>query len=207
MTEENTKPDVLFPPDEIARRVSALGGEVTRAFAGREVCVVGLMKSCLVFMADLIRDDPARHDLPLPAAPRLRDGGRGRRGRTSSTRRRYPTRDSDILLLDDIVDTGITLSYLLDHIRERRPRSLKVCALIDKPGDRKIDVQPDWAAFTLGEPLRRPLHRGVRARLRGALPRAAVHRHDSPAGAPAEGARRVPACRGSGSWATRRAEQ
>ena len=51
------------------------------------------------------------------------------------------------------MDTGITLSFLLDHIQERRPRSLKVCALIDKPRDRKVDVRPDWAAFTLREPL------------------------------------------------------
>jgi hypoxanthine phosphoribosyltransferase len=60
--------------------------------------------------------------------------------------------DRHILLLDDIIDTGITLNFLLDHIRERRPRSLKVAALIDKPADRKIEVQVDWAAFTLKEP-------------------------------------------------------
>ena len=61
--------------------------------------------------------------------------------------------DRHILLLDDIIDTGITLNFLLDHIRERRPRSLKVAALIDKPADRKIEVQVDWAAFTLKEPV------------------------------------------------------
>src|SRR5437867_10520174 len=64
-----------------------------------------------------------------------------------------PYEGRDILILDDIVDTGITLNFLLDHIRERKARSLKVCALIDKPGERKIDVHPEWAAFTLREPL------------------------------------------------------
>jgi hypoxanthine phosphoribosyltransferase len=57
----------------------------------------------------------------------------------------------DVLLLDDIVDTGITLQYLLDHIRDHNPRSLKVCALVDKPADRKVEVRPDWALFTLSE--------------------------------------------------------
>ena len=51
------------------------------------------------------------------------------------------------------MDTGITLSFLVDHIREREPASLKVCALIDKPGERKIEVQIDWAAFTMEEPV------------------------------------------------------
>ena len=98
--------------------------------------------------------DPARHDLPLPArhvVPR-RGGGAGADGHRL-LRRRSTYEGRHILLLDDIVDTGITLNFLLDHIRERRPRSLKVCALIDKPGDRKIDVQIDWAAFTLREPM------------------------------------------------------
>jgi hypoxanthine phosphoribosyltransferase len=60
-----------------------------------------------------------------------------------------------ILLLDDIIDTGITLRFLLDHIREHSPASLRVCTLIDKPQERKVDVQPDWAVFTLEEPLER----------------------------------------------------
>jgi hypoxanthine phosphoribosyltransferase len=55
--------------------------------------------------------------------------------------------------VDDIVDTGITLSYLLAHIHEHAPASLRVCALVDKPEARKIDVHPDWSAFTVHEPL------------------------------------------------------
>ena len=88
--------------------------------------------------------------------------------------------DRHILLLDDIIDTGITLNFLLDHIRERRPRSLKVAALIDKPGDRKIEVQVDWAAFTLKEPVGGAVPRRIRTGLRGALSGAALHR-DHPA--------------------------
>ena len=64
-----------------------------------------------------------------------------------------PYQGRDALLLEGVVDTGITLSFLLDHIREHGPQSLKVCAIIDKPGDRKVDVRPDWAIFTLREPL------------------------------------------------------
>jgi hypoxanthine phosphoribosyltransferase len=79
----------------------------------------------------------------------VREEGKG----TSRTEIVYsttiPYEGRDILLLDDIVDTGITLNFLLDHIKEKKPRNLKVCALIDKPGERKIDVHPDWTAFTI----------------------------------------------------------
>jgi hypoxanthine phosphoribosyltransferase len=153
VTEENTKPAVLFPPEEIARRVGALGVEVTRAFAGREVRVVGLMKSCLVFMADLIRHVPLDTTCHFLGSYALRDGGPGPARTDIVYSTEIPYEGQDILLLDDIIDTGITLSYLLDHIHERRPRSVKVCVLIDKPGRRKVDVRPDWAAFTLSEPL------------------------------------------------------
>ena len=154
MTEENVKPEVLFTPDEIARRVAGLGAEVSRAFAGREVRVVGLMKSCLVFMADLIRHVPLDVTCHFLGSYALRDGGPGPARTDIVYSTEIPYEGQDILLLDDIIDTGITLNYLLDHIRERNPRSVKVCVLIDKPGDRKVDVRPDWAAFTLGEPLK-----------------------------------------------------
>ena len=154
MTEQGAGPDVLFTADEIAGRVEALGAEVTSAFGGREVRVVGLMKSCLVFMADLIRHvrlDTTCHFLGSYA---LRDGGPGPARTDIVYSTEIPYEGQDILLLDDIIDTGITLSYLLNHIHERNPNRVKVCVLIDKPGHRKVDVRPDWAAFTLAEPLK-----------------------------------------------------
>jgi hypoxanthine phosphoribosyltransferase len=144
--------EVLFGPEQIARRIGEVGAEIGRAFAGREICVVGLMKSCLVFMADLIRAIPSELTVHLVRVSSMREEGSG----TARTEIIYsttiPYAGRDILLLDDIVDTGITLNFLLDHIREHNPRSLRVCALIDKPGDRKIDVNPDWSVFTLPKP-------------------------------------------------------
>ena len=148
-----TKPEVLFGPEVIARRMAEVGGEVSTAFAGREVCVVGLMKSCLVFMGDLIRAVPLDMTCHFLEASSLREHA----GTTLRTDIVYsteiPYQGRDVLLLEGVVDTGITLSFLLDHIREHGPQSLRVCAIIDKPGDRKVDVRPDWAIFTLREPL------------------------------------------------------
>jgi hypoxanthine phosphoribosyltransferase len=147
------RPKALFTPEQIAARIRQIGAEVARDFDGKEICVVGLIKSCMVFMADLVRAIPLDMTCHFLRVSSLREdsGGTARTDIVYSTEIAYE--DRHILLLDDIIDTGITLNFLLDHIRERRPRSLKVAALIDKPGDRKIEVQVDWAAFTVKEPL------------------------------------------------------
>jgi hypoxanthine phosphoribosyltransferase len=144
---------VLFEEAQIARRVAELGREITAALAGHEVYVVGLMKGSLVFMADLIR----RIDLDLTVhlvrvtSQREQTGGRVLTEIVYATA--VPLEGKDVLLLDDIVDTGITLSYLLGHIHEHAPASLRVCALVNKPEARKIDVHPDWSAFSVHEPM------------------------------------------------------
>jgi hypoxanthine phosphoribosyltransferase len=147
------KPEVMFSEEQIARRISELGAEIGQFYGDREITVVGLMKSCLIFLADLVRKIPRELSVHMVRvrANRGEGGGPARTEIVYTTTVPYEGRD--ILLLDDIVDTGITLSFLLDHIREHKPRSLRVCALIDKPGERKIDVQPDWAAFRLTEPM------------------------------------------------------
>jgi hypoxanthine phosphoribosyltransferase len=147
------KPEVLYPADVIAARIQEMGATIGKEFGGQEVCVVGLIKSCMVFMADLIRAMPNDMTCHFLRMSSLREGSGGsmRTDIVYSTEVVYEGRH--ILLLDDIVDTGITLNFLLDHIRERRPKSLKVAALIDKPGDRKVEVDVDWAAFTMKEPI------------------------------------------------------
>ena len=144
------KPTVLFTEDEIRRRVAEVSAEVGDACEGRVVSVVGLMKGCLCFMADMVRALPVDVTCHFLRVVAHREEG-------------YPPRTEiafesaidwtgrDVLLLDDIVDTGVTLQYLLDHIREHNPRSLKVCALVDKPAERKVEMRPDWALFTVAE--------------------------------------------------------
>lgn len=155
MIASKPKPEVLFAEEQIRQRVQQIGAEVTLAFAGKEICVVGLMKSCLLFMADLMRSVPLDMSCHFLRASSLRDEGHGPVRTDIVYSAEVPYRGRDILLLADIVDTGITLNYLLDHIRDQAPASLRVAAIVDKPGERKIDVNPDWALFTLKEPLDR----------------------------------------------------
>ena len=147
------KVSVLFTEEQIARRVAELGEEITAAFAGREVCVAGLMKGSLVFMADLIRRIPLDLTVHLVRVTSQREQAAGRVMTEIVFSTSVPLEGRDVLLVDDIVDTGITLSYLLAHIHEHGPASLRVCTLVDKPEARKIDLHPDWTAFPVHEPL------------------------------------------------------
>jgi len=144
------KPTVLFSEDEIRRRVAEVSAEIGEASRGRVLSVVGLMKGCLCLMADIVRALPVDvtcHFLRVAA-----QRGEGYPPRTEiAFESSIDWKDRDVLLLDDVVDTGITLHYLLGHIREHAPRSLQVCALLDKPAERKVEVRPDWALFTLPE--------------------------------------------------------
>ena len=143
---------VLYSEAEIARRVAELGNEIGRAFEGRQLSVLGLMKGSFVFMADLIRRIPLDLTVHLVRVSSQHEKAASRILTEIVYATAAPLTGRDVLLVEDIVDTGITLSYLLGHIHEHSPRSLRVCSLIDKPDARKIDVHPDWSAFTLREP-------------------------------------------------------
>jgi hypoxanthine phosphoribosyltransferase len=149
----SVKAEVLYAEEQIARRVAELGAEITRAFEGRELVVLGLMKGSVVFMSDLVRRIPLdlTFHLVRVSVHREHDAGVVRTEIAYTTD--FPLDGRDVLLVEDVVDTGITLSYLLGHVHELGAKSIRVCALVDKPGSRKIDVHPDWAAFTLSEPL------------------------------------------------------
>ncbi len=149
----STEIAVLYSEQEIARRVDELGRQIAEAFAGREICVLGLMKGSLVFMADLMRRIPLDLTMHVVRVTSHREQTGSRIMTEIFYATPAPLEGRDVLLLPAIVDTGITLSYLLGHIHELAPRSLRVCALIDKPDARKIDVHPDWAAFSVRESL------------------------------------------------------
>jgi hypoxanthine phosphoribosyltransferase len=138
---------VLHSEEQIARRVSALGAEISPELEGSDACVLGLMKGSIVFLGDLIRRLPPELSVHLVRTSSHRELHAGRVLTEIAYSHGAPLEERDVLLVVDIVDTGITLSYLMGHIHEHSPRSLRVCALINKPEARKIDVHPDWSAF------------------------------------------------------------
>jgi hypoxanthine phosphoribosyltransferase len=138
---------ILISRDEIAKAVDRLASEIERDYQGKQPLLIGVLKGSFVFMADLIR----QLDLPLELDfVRLSSYGAARE---SSGRVRViqgaktPIKGRDVLVIEDIVDTGITTAFLLDYLRKRKPASLKLCALTDKPSRRRVPVPIDYLGF------------------------------------------------------------
>ena len=171
---------VLYTEERIARRVAELGEEITKAFAGREICVLGLMKGSLVFMADLIRKIPLDLTVHLVRVTSHREQARGSVQTEIVYSTAVPLEGRDVLLVDDIVDTGHHPQLpARPHPRARAEEPARLRAHRQARGaqDRR---PPRLDGVPRARAARRPLPGGLRARLDGALPGAALHRDDPP---------------------------
>ncbi len=140
---------ILITREEIEQTVVRLAREIERDYQGKQPLLVGVLKGSFVFMADLIR----HLDLPLELDfIRVCSYGAGQES-SGSVRLvqslSMPVKDRDVLVIEDIVDTGITVSFVLDYLREQKPASLKLCALTDKPSRRKVPVSIDYVGLTV----------------------------------------------------------
>jgi hypoxanthine phosphoribosyltransferase len=141
--------DVLIPRDEIARAVERLARQINKDYEGRQLILIGILKGSFVFLADLIR----QLDLPLEVDfVRLSSYGAAKEtsGRVRVVHRLETLiQNRDVLVVEDIVDTGITTSFLLRYLRRKKPASLRLCALLDKPARRRVPVHIDYLGFTI----------------------------------------------------------
>jgi hypoxanthine phosphoribosyltransferase len=139
----------MLPQEEIAARVRELGAEITRDYAGKNLVLVCVLKGSFVFGADLAR----AIDLPLHVDfLGVRSYGEGTESSgvvqiTQDLSR--PIEHEDVLLVEDIVDTGLTIAHLMDLLRTRSPASVKVCSLLHKPARARVSVHVDYLGFTI----------------------------------------------------------
>jgi hypoxanthine phosphoribosyltransferase len=133
----------------LQRRVAELGVEISRDYAGRELFMMGVLKGAVFFVADLMRHVDAPCELDFMAVSSY-----GSLTDSSGVVRILKDLDSsiegkDVLIVEDIVDSGLTLNYLQRNLRARSPRSLEVCALLVKPGRRKVDLPIRYVGFEI----------------------------------------------------------
>ena len=132
---------------EISQKVKGLAQRISEDYTGKELIVLGVLKGSFIFLADLIREItiPVQVDF-------VRLASYGSNTTSSGTIRitkkaELDIRDRDVLIVEDIIDSGVTIAYLLDHLKSFSPKSVKVCAFIDKSERREVQVPIDYAGI------------------------------------------------------------
>lgn len=140
---------VLYSEEVIAEKVRELGALISRDFEGKNPMFVGVLKGSFVFMADLMRsiDIPCRIEFMAVSSY-------GNKSETTGAVKITKDLNTDIegqhvLIIEDILDSGLTLNYLINYLKVRNPASVKICTLLDKPERRKAEVKPEYTGFTI----------------------------------------------------------
>ena len=135
---------VLYSQDAIAKRIAEMGTRISADCEGRDLAVLGILKGSFVFMADLVRHIrcPLRCGF-IDLTPNLGPGRITEMNFTSD----FPVEGADLLIVEDILDTGITLAFLKQQLELRRPRMTRIATLLNKPARRRVDIESDYMGF------------------------------------------------------------
>ena len=141
--------EILVESEDLERRVRELGAEINRDYEGRDLVMIGVLKGAVLFMADLMRELEIPCEVDFMAVSSY-----GSATDSSGVVRILKDLDAtiegrDVLLVEDIVESGLTLHYLLKNLRARNPRSLEVCALLTKPERRRVDLPIRYVGFEI----------------------------------------------------------
>jgi len=145
----NLTPAVLLTKEQIANRVRELAEQISADFAGRELLVIGVLKGSWIFLADLVRliTVPVTVDFMMASSYGAGTDSSGEVKIVLDLK--APVDGRDVLVVDDILDSGLTLKQIIDNLNSRRPRSLKVVVLMDKPDRRRVDIKSDYVGFKI----------------------------------------------------------
>jgi hypoxanthine phosphoribosyltransferase len=143
------QPTPLFSAEDIAARIHAMGQQIGQTYAGEELVVLCLLKNSLVFMADLMRAIPMAFRSYTLRVVHVSETPGGPTALQVLYGSAVPVEGQHVLIVDDVVDTGVTLAYVRDHLAARQPKSLRIAVLIDRTAPRKIQLVPEWSAFRL----------------------------------------------------------
>ncbi len=140
---------VLISEGELKAKVEELGAAITKDYEGKPLLLVGILKGSMMFMADLMRAIKINCKIDFMSVSSYGSGTQ-----TSGQVRiildlNKPIKDYDILIVEDILDSGVTLSYIKQLLLPREPKSIRICTLLDKPERRKADIKADYYGFTI----------------------------------------------------------
>ena len=141
---------VLFSQEQLATRVAELGRQISADYRGKMPLFVGILRGCILFYSDLMKQISVDCNMDFMCLSSYSG--------TSSTgqvRTMLDLRESikgrHVVIVEDIVDTGLTLEYLMEHLRSRGAASIEICCLLNKPCNRKVDIHPKYIGFEVGD--------------------------------------------------------
>ncbi|RXJ72457.1 hypoxanthine phosphoribosyltransferase [Veronia nyctiphanis] len=142
--------EVLISEQEVQKRIQQLGAEITKFYEGSEdLVMVGLLRGSFVFMADLARAIEIPHSVDFMTASSYGNAMESTRDVRILKDLDDDIKGKDILLVEDIIDTGNTLSKVCEILRLREPKSVRICTLLDKPERREVEVDVNWYGFRI----------------------------------------------------------
>jgi hypoxanthine phosphoribosyltransferase len=141
--------EILIESDALQARISELGQEISKEYEGRDLLLVGVLKGAVFFMADLMRELTVPCEIDFMAISSYGDSTDSSGIVRILKDLDLSIEDRDVLVVEDIIDSGLTLSYLIRNLEAREPASLAVCALLTKPDRREIDVPVRYVGFEI----------------------------------------------------------
>ena len=141
--------EVLISEDQLAAKVAEMGAAISRDYQGKKLMIIGVLKGSVVFMSDLLRRITIPVEMDFMAVSSYGSGTK-----TSGVVKILKDLDRliqgyHILIVEDILDSGMTLSYLTELLQDRSPASIRIATLLDKPERRKVDIRPDYVGFQI----------------------------------------------------------
>jgi len=139
--------EVIFTEEEIQKRIKELGAEISKDYAGKSLLIIGVLKGCYVFLADLTRQIELDCEIRFLTASSYGFSSVSSGKVNIDSNIDFVAEGKDVLIIEDILDSGITLTALRAFVAKHKPTSLKVCAMLDKPERRQLPITIDYTGF------------------------------------------------------------
>ncbi len=146
---DNNQLKVLLEKDEIAKAVARIAAEIKQDYQGKRLLLIAVLNGSFIFLADLVRQLDMDIEIDFVQLASYYSATESSGKVTFIKDIKKPISGKDVLVIEDIIDTGITINFLLTHLKKMKPASLKLCALADKPSQRQITISIDYLGFTL----------------------------------------------------------
>ena len=148
---QNENVHILLNHEDIKQKVIALGKEITTDYEGKEVVLVGVLTGCFIFMADLCREIDLDVEISFLQISSYGDEMKSSGKVTVKQELKSDIEGKHVIIVEDIVDSGHSLHFLLDYLNEKKPASIKTVALLNKPNAHKVDINVDYIGFNISD--------------------------------------------------------